>query len=261
MRRSQWIDLTRQLTLREIMGRYQGSLFGIGWSIAQPLLMLTVYTFVFSGIFKARWPGMDSDSGVLFATNLFAGLVIFNFVAECATKAPELIVINANYVKRVVFPLEILGSVTVLAAGFHALIGIALLITFKVIATGSIPLSILSIPLLLIPLITATAGVVWAVSALGVYIRDINILINVGVNLLLFLSPIFYPASAFPERWAPFLSLNPLVWMIEAMRGSVIKGLWPNPAQLFIATILGLAIAYLGLMVFRKAQRGFADVL
>jgi lipopolysaccharide transport system permease protein len=128
MRRRQRIELIWELTQREVTGRYKGSLLGIGWSFAYPLLMLAIYTFVFSSIFRARWPGSSNHSGLLFATNLFAGLVVFNLVSECATKAPALIISQANFVKRVVFPLEALGVVTVAAAAFHAAIGVMLLL-------------------------------------------------------------------------------------------------------------------------------------
>jgi lipopolysaccharide transport system permease protein len=261
MRRRQRIELIWELTRREVTGRYKGSLLGIGWSFAYPLLMLAIYTFVFSSIFRARWPGAGNDSGLLFATNLFAGLVIFNLVSECATKSPPLIISQANYVKRVVFPLEALAVVTVAGAAFHAAIGVLLLLVFKWGATGHLSFSLLSLPLLWLPLLAGTLGLVWVVSAASVYIRDVALLVNVGLSVLLFLSPIFFPASLYPERWRPLLALNPLVWMIEQMRAVVIDGQWPNLLQLMVATLVGLLVAWLGYRFFQKARRGFADVL
>jgi lipopolysaccharide transport system permease protein len=261
MKRRQRIELIWELTRREITGRYKGSLLGIGWSFAYPLLMLAIYTFVFSSIFRARWPGAGNDSGLMFATNLFAGLVVFNLVSECATKAPSLIISQANYVKKIIFPLDVLGVVTVAAAAFHAAIGILLLIVFKWAAAGQLSFSLLSLPLLWIPLLAGTLGLVWVVAAASVYIRDLALLVNVGLSVLLFISPIFFPASLYPERWQHLLALNPLVWMIEQMRMVVIGGQWPNAPKLVLATVLGLAMAKLGHWFFQKARRGFADVL
>lgn len=261
MKRSNLLELIWQLTKRDVIGRYKGSWLGIGWSFAYPLLMLCLYTFVFSGIFNARWPGVNTDSKLMFATNLFAGLVIINMLAEVASKASTLILSNVNYVKRVVFPLEILGIVTVLSATFHAAVSIVLLIFFKLIASGSLSWSILAIPILWLPLCIFCSGLGWAISALGVYIRDMALLVNVGISLLLFVSPIFFPSSAYPERWRGVLELNPLVWMIEEMRSIIIQGAWPKPLPLVVAMVSAIATTYFCYQFFKKARRGFADVL
>ena len=147
MKRRQAVELTWQFSKRDVLGRYRGSFLGLGWSLVAPLLMLSLYTFVFSTILQARWPGIESESSLLYATNLFAGLIIINFISEVATKASTLIIGHANYVKRVVFPLEILGVSTVLSAAFHSAISIGLLLVFQLIATGSLSWSILSLPL------------------------------------------------------------------------------------------------------------------
>lgn len=261
MNRRNQLELIWQLTKRDVIGRYKGSWLGIGWSFAYPLLMLCLYTFVFSGIFNARWPGVNTDSELMFATNLFAGLVVLNMIAEVASKASTLILSNVNYVKRVVFPLEILGIATVLSAAFHAAVSIILLIFFRFLASGSIPWSILLIPVLWLPLCILCIGLAWAISALGVYIRDMALLVNVGISLLLFLSPIFFPSSAYPEKWRGVLELNPLVWMIEEMRSIIIQGKWPKPLPLAVAMVSAIATTYFCYQFFKKARRGFADVL
>ena len=261
MKRRQAIELTWQFTKRDVLGRYRGSFLGLGWSMVSPLLMLCLYTFVFSSILKARWPGVAADSPLLYATNLFAGLIIINFINEVASKASTLIIGHANYVKRVVFPLEILGIATVLSAAFHAAISIALLLVFQFIATGNLSWSVVSIPLLLLPLVIASLGLAWLISALGVYVRDTVQVINVALTLLMFLSPVFFPASNYPEAFKPLLSLNPLVWLIEEMRSVTLMGQWPNVGPLLIALISALVVAYGCRNLFRKARRGFADVL
>ena len=261
MNRRQAIELTWQFTKRDVLGRYRGSFLGLGWSLVSPLLMLSLYTFVFSSILKARWPGVDVDSPLLYATNLFAGLIILNFINEVATKSSTLIIGHSNYVKRVVFPLEILGIATVLSAAFHSAISIGLLLLFQWVAAGSLSWSILAIPVLWLPLEIACLGLAWLISALGVYVRDTVQVINVALTLLLFLSPVFFPASAYPEAYKPLLSLNPLVWMIEEMRAITLNGDWPRLAPLLIALIASLFVAYGSRRLFQKARRGFADVL
>ena len=180
MNRRQAVELTWQFTKRDVLGRYRGSFLGLGWSLVAPLLMLSLYTFVFSTILQARWPGIESESSLLYAINLFAGLIIINFISEVATKASTLIIGHANYVKRVVFPLEILGVSTVLSAAFHSAISIVLLLIFQWIAAGSLSWSILSLPFLWLPLIIASLGLAWLISALGVYVRDTVQVINRG---------------------------------------------------------------------------------
>jgi len=261
MKRRQAVELTWQFTKRDVLGRYRGSFLGLGWSLVSPLLMLSLYTFVFSSILQARWPGISVDSPLLYATNLFAGLIILNFISEVATKSSTLIIGHANYVKRVVFPLEILGIATVLSAAFHSAISMALLLVFQWIATGSLSWSLITIPLLWLPLLISSFGLAWLISALGVYIRDTVQVMNVLLTLLLFLSPVFFPASAYPEPYKPLLSLNPLVWMIEEMRAVTLGGSWPHPLPLLIALLASGVVAYGCRRLFQKARRGFADVL
>ena len=261
MNKRQAIELTWQFTKRDILGRYKGSFLGLGWSLLSPLFMLVLYTFVFSSILRARWPGINVDSPLLYAVNLFAGLIIINFISEVASKSSTLIIGHANYVKRVVFPLEILGIATVLSATFHALVSITLLILFQFIATGALHLSIISLPMLWLPLMIASFGMAWLISALGVYIRDTIQMINILVTMLMFLSPVFFPASAYPEQFKFLLGLNPLVWMIEEMRSVTLQGQWPHPLPILLAIVSSCLIAYVCKRLFQKARRGFADVL
>jgi lipopolysaccharide transport system permease protein len=261
MTRQGIIDLVWQLTKRDVIGRYKGSLLGIGWSFANPLLMLALYSFVFSGIFKTKWPGMQHGSDLMFAINLFTGLIVINMLAEVAGKSTTLVVANANYVKRVIFPLETLSVVTVLSAAFHALVSIILLLVFKIIATGSVSTSIVAIPFIWIPLVIFSLGLSLVLSALGVFVRDTSMIVNIGISLMLFLSPVFFPASAYPDQWKPVLSINPLVGMIEEMRTIAIQGKWPDLTVIIWPTLLSAAFTYVAWQLFRKARRAFADVL
>ncbi|MEB3203022.1 MAG: ABC transporter permease [Synechococcus sp.] len=257
-----WIEraLLSQLIQREVAGRYRGSLLGWGWTVANPLLMLAVYTFVFSTVFKARWPDLQQAGPIGFAINLFAGLIVFNCFSECAGKAPTLILAQPNYVTKVIFPLELLGAVAVAAAGFHSLTNLAVLSLFMGLTTNAIPLTAMWLPAVWLPLMFGCLGLCWLLSALGVYLRDLPQIVNVSITILMFLSAVFYPISALPDRWQPLLSLNPLVSVIEQTRAVLLSG--KSPSLLYIATIpVALVFAELSFRLFQRARRGFADVM
>ena len=250
-----------RLTEREVLGRYRGSILGIAWSFITPLAMLAVYTFVFSQVFKARWGGLEQSGPLGFAINLFAGLIVFNLFSECAMRAPSLIISNPNYVKKVVFPLEILSWVTVGNACFHALAGLCILIAFELIAFQTVPITLFWLPLVWLPLILGALACSWLLSATGVFLRDVGQLIGVGINMLMFLSPIFFPLSALPERWQPLLRLNPLAQVIEQTRRVAVKGIDPDWAYILIGTIIALLACELSFRGFQRSKKAFADVL
>jgi len=250
-----------RLTQREVAGRYRGSVLGWSWSLLNPLLMLAVYTFVFSTVFKARWPDLQQAGPLGFAINLFAGLIVFNLFAECISKAPTLIVSQPNYVTKVVFPLELLAATSVGAAAFHAATSLVVLGLFELVAMGSIPLTALWLPLVWLPLLLGCLALGWLLSALGVYLRDLPQLVNVGLSILMFLSAIFYPVTALPERWQPLLLANPLVLVIEQTRRILISGASPSPLYLVVGIPAGILLCEWSHRLFGKARRGFADVI
>lgn len=261
-------DLWAQLTRREVQGRYRGSMLGWSWSLITPLMMLAVYTFVFSKVFQARWGSPDTNSGPLFfAINLFAGLIVFNMVSETANQSPGLILNNSNLATKVIFPLEILPSVTVAAAGFHALTSLLVLFVFQLangILSGEasgMQATLIWLPVVWIPLINGCLALGWLLTALGVYFRDLGQIIGVAMNLLMFMSAVFYPLSSLPERWQPLLQLNPLIPIIEQTRRVAINGLAPDPLYIISGSILSLIACEVAFRGFQKARRGFADVL
>jgi lipopolysaccharide transport system permease protein len=262
MGRSLWRnrELIRSLTQREVIGRYRGSTLGILWSFFNPVLMLAVYTFVFSVVFKARW-NAGSDSRTEFALVLFAGLMVFNLFSECVTRAPSLILSNANYVKKVVFPLEILPWVTLGSALFHTLISVFVWLIFYGIFFGVPPVTAGFMPLVMFPLIAFTLGISWFLASLGVYLRDVTQIIGLLTTILMFLSPIFYPVSSLPEAYRGLFQLNPLTPTIEMAREVLIWGKAPD-WTLYGASLAGaLLVACLGFAWFQKTRKGFADVL
>lgn len=250
-----------QLTRREILGRYRGSLLGWGWTFLQPLAMLSVYTFVFSQVFRARWGTLENSGPLGFAVNLFAGLIVFNLVGECVTRAPGLVLAQPNYVKKVVFPLEVLASVAVGTALFHAITSLVILVLFELLAFGALPLTFLWLPLVWLPVVLVCLAATWLLSALGVFLRDLGQLVGVLMSMLMFLSPIFYPISAMPPRWQPVLLLNPLAQAIEVTRRVTVDGVRPGMAYLLIGTALGLGVCELAFGVFSRCKRAFADVM
>lgn len=254
-------ELWWRLTERDILGRYRGSLLGVAWSFLNPLAMLAVYTFVFSQIFKARWGNLENEGPLGFAINLFAGLIVFNMIAECLTKAPSLIVANPNYVKKVIFPLEVLPCVAVSSALFHALTSLVVLACFQLIAQHELLWSALWLPLIWLPLLLGCLAVSWILASLGVFLRDIGQFIAVLISIMMFMSPIFYPASALPQRIQPLLAISPITQVIEQTRRVLISGERPSLLYVCAGILLSVIAAELGFRFFQKSKRAFADVI
>ena len=254
-------ELWWRLAEREVVGRYRGSVLGWGWSLLTPLMMLVVYTFVFSTVFKARWGDLEQAGPLGFAINLFAGLIVFNVFAECSTQAPGLILSNVNYVTKVIFPLEVLGAVSVSAALFHACTSTVVLLVFELLAIQHVPLSMLWLPVVWLPLLLGCLSLSWLLSALGVYLRDLGQLMSVVVSMLMFMSAVFYPLSALPPSWQPVLGLNPLVVVIEQSRRVLVQGQAPGWRYLVLGSLLMLLVCEMSYRLFNRARRGFADVL
>ena len=255
-------SLIYALSKREVVGRYRGSYFGILWSFINPLLMLIVYTFVFSMIFKARWSS-QSDSKTEFALVLFEGLLIFNLFSECITKSPNLILSNTNYVKKVVFPLEILPWVNLYSALFHGLISLLVWVLAYCLFVGIPHLTVLYMPLIALPFCLMVMGFSWVLASLGVYLRDTGQFIGIAVTALMFLSPVFYPITSLPEQYRSWMYLNPLTIPVQLTRDSLFWG-WQsdlNLEKLLIYSLVALGAAYVGFFWFQKTRKGFADVL
>ena len=252
--------LVKTLVQREVIGRYRGSLLGIFWSFFNPVFMLIIYTFVFSVVFKARW-NAGSDSKTEFALMLFAGLIVFNLFSECVNRAPSLILSNVNYVKKVVFPLEILPWVSLGSAFFHTLISLLVWLLAYFMFFGMPHVTILLLPFVMFPLFLLIMGLSWGLASLGVYFRDISQLITMLTTVLMFLSPIFYPIEAMPQKYQHILGLNPLALPIGQARGVLFWGKVPDFYLLLVYTLVSALIAWLGFVWFQKTRKGFSDVL
>ena len=252
-------QLIVQMTKREVVGRYKGSVMGLAWSFFNPVFMLVVYTFVFSVIFKSRWGG--DESRTLFALVLFVGMIVLGLFSEVVNRAPSIILANVNYVKKVVFPIEVLPVIAMGAALFHTLISLSVLLMAFLLFNGFLHWTVNFTPLILLPLVILTLGISWMLAAIGVFLRDVSQTISLITTVLMFLSPVFYPVTAVPERFRPFIMANPLTFIIEQAREVVIWGHLPNWIGLGAYTLAATIITWAGYTLFQKMRKGFADVL
>lgn len=253
--------LIRQLAKREISARYRGSILGFLWPFISPLVMLGVYTIVFGVVFKAKWSD-EAGSGLAdYAVQLYAGLVVFQVFQECVARAPTLITAVPNYVKKVVFPLEVLPVSVLLAALFHGVISTVILLVFNGAVNHTLHWTLVWLPLVWLPLLGFSIGCTWLVSAIGVYVRDIQHVVSLGLQVLFFATPILYPLSRAPDRLRWLLRLNPLCDIIANQRAVLVEGVPPCWTALGIGLVCGVVIAAAGYAFFMHTKRGFADVV
>jgi lipopolysaccharide transport system permease protein len=250
-----------QLLRRDIHTRYRGSVLGLLWSLVTPLLMLAIYTFVFQYIFKARWADTAGDTRLGFAMVLFLGLSLHGMLSEVLAKSPLLITSNQNFVKKIVFPLELLSWVNLLSALITFCISFCLLLLFIIIETGELHLTGMLMPLVLLPYFFMLLGISWFLAALGVYLRDIQQVSGTLATLLLFLSPVFYAIDILPAAWQQWIYLNPLSFVVDAARALLIYGQLPKLTTWLIYTCCALVVCKGGHWFFNRVRVGFADVL
>lgn len=254
-------SLLWQMTRRNVEVRYRGSALGLVWSFVQPMMMLTVYTFVFSVVFKARW-GADTVGGKgAFAVIMFCGMAMYNLFSEAVSSSCGCIVGNPNFVKKVIFPLEILPLAQTLSTFVLGMAWFVLLFLGAVFILGKISLTMLLLPVVLVPLMLFTLGVAYFAAAFGVYVRDTQYVIGVVLQILFFMTPIFYPINAVPERFRTWLEMNPLTVMIEQGRNVFLYGRLPDWGYLGVAVLISLVVLQFGYFFFARTKRGFADVL
>lgn len=253
-------ELLWDLVKRDFIGRYKGSMLGVVWSLFNPLLMLAIYTFVFSVAFKAKWGGGEENK-VAFAIVLFSGMIIHGFFAECLNRAPSLITSYPSYVKKVVFPLEILPWMSLFSALLHFLVSFGVLLIFCLLTGVAIKGGTLLIPIVLIPLILTVLGLSWIFASLGVYLRDLSQIMGMITTVALFVAPVFYPIDTLPEAYQQLLVWNPITLPVIQLRDLM---LWAKPLQWdqwAISIAVGASICCVGYWWFQKTRRGFADVL
>jgi len=250
-------DLLFQLVKRDVLLRYRGAMFGVLWIFLSPLLMLAIFAFVFGHVFQARWA--QQEAGVPFWILLYGGLIAFNLFSDTVSRAPTAIRAYPSYVKKIIFPVEILPLVPLGAALVHVVFNFLILLVALAV-TGFLHISILLFPLLLVPIVLFSIGLAWFLAAWGVFIKDMTQIVPVFVQMLMFLSPVFYPVSALPQQLQPIYLHNPLGAVIEACRAVIIGNSVPWTAW-GLALLLSVIAFVLGYAFFQHSREEFADVL
>jgi len=253
--------LISKLSRKAIIVRYRGSLLGLLWAFIQPLMMLAVYTFVFSVIFEAKWGQALEQDKLSFALALFVGILTFNIIGDTVNASPGLILGHANFVKKVVFPLEILPVVKLVESVVFSLFGLLVLVVAKILSAHSLSWTLVLLPVVWFPVLLFALGWSYILASLGVFIRDIGSVTSVVVSMLLFLSPIFYPVSAVPEGLRFYIQMNPIAVFVEDARRVILWGQTPDFQGYTVCLLISVITFVLGFSWFMKSKNAFADVL
>jgi lipopolysaccharide transport system permease protein len=255
-------DLIGRLAGREFSQRFRGSVLGAAWAVLTPLLLALVFTFVFGTVFQARWGDMQPGTGQGSFTVIFlVGLVTHGIFAEALSRAPGLVLSNPSYVKKVVFPLEILPVVVVCTALLNGCIGMAIAVALNLVLNQALSPTLFLLPLVLLPYILLVMGLVLIFAATGVYLRDLSQIVGFVVTLTLFMTPIFYPIEALPPAFQPMMWLNPLTLIVEQARAVTVFGAVPDWGQLALYTLAAGAMLQGSFWWFQRTRNGFADVI
>lgn len=249
--------LLGHLIKRDVLLRYRGAMFGVLWMFLSPLFMLAIFAFVFGQIFQARWP--QQTGGLPFWLLLYSGLITFNIFAETVSRAPGAVRNCASFVKKIIFPVQILPLVPLGAALVHGTFNYLILLA-ALAFIGALHWHLLLFPLLLLPAVLLALGLSWFVAAWGVFIKDMTQIMPMFMQVLMFVSPVFYPVEAVPTLLHPLYRFNPLGVVIEANR-NLTSGLPLDWITWAWALFAGLAGALLGHAFFQHAREEFADAL
>ena len=252
-------DLVWQLTKREVLGRYRGASFGLAWSIITPFMMLAIYSFAFGTVMRGRWPGADENTS--FPLILFAGLIVHAFFAECLTRAPTLVTSHPNFVKRVIFPLELLPWPMVLSATFHLMMNLVVFCILRYAMDGQFTPGALWFPVVMFPLAVLCMGIVWALAALGVYLRDLGQVVGLIATATLFLSSAVTPVQIVSPNLRWVIELNPITFIIDQAREVLLWNGSPDWSGLSLYLAVSLVFAWAGWAWFQFTRKGFADVI
>jgi lipopolysaccharide transport system permease protein len=252
-------SLIRTMVRRDILGRYRGSFAGTFWTFLNPLILMLTYFFVFGVVLGTRFPSDPSRSG--FALYFLAGMLPWLAFSEAAGRAPLVMIEHRNFVKKLVFPVETL-PVNLVAAGFVSQVfGILLFLAVALIARGSVPSSVVWLPVLIVPQLLFTAGVTWFLAALGVFFRDLAQLNGFLLTLWFFLTPICYPEASLPPQALLILAKNPMFTLVRGYRAVLLEGnapVWRSTWKLWVVAWL---VFILGYAWFYKLRKSFADVI
>ncbi len=253
-------ELIGALARREVLERYRGSILGMTWSFVNPLILMLIYTVVFSVVQRMQWIQTRAGFGD-FAIMVYSGLIAFNFFSEMMAKSVRVIVNSPNYVKRIAFPVEILPCVLAGGALFHAAASWIILLAGTWLMTGTLHATALLLPVVWIPLVVCALAISLFLSAVGVFIRDTEYIVGLALSILFFLTPIFYSTDRVPQALQWILFINPVAYASENTRKVCILGLAPNWGSWL--ALLGVGLLFLAVFAgwFRVIKKRFPDVL
>lgn len=254
-------DLLFSLAGRDFKLKYRESVLGTIWSVLVPLVMLGLYTVIFSTIFSARWGGEPVVNKVDYAVILFIGLIVYGVFADTISRAPSVILSNPGFVKKVVFPLEVLPGVAMLSALYNAAMECIALLIFLCFSSFGFHAEALLFPIVLVPFLIMVYGLALIFASLGVFIRDFDQFAGLVARVMMYLLPVLYPAKIFPEPWRSMMEADPLAVFVGQMRGLVVYGRIPEWSQLGVASVWSLAVLAVGCFWFQKTRKAFADVI
>jgi lipopolysaccharide transport system permease protein len=252
-------NLIYAIAKRDVESRYKGTILGLLWAMVTPLIAMSIYIFVFGTIFNAKW--VKGEDGVQYVLLLYMGLIIFNCFSECINRAPMLVLSNSNYVKKIIFPLEVLSVSSALSSLFQVGLSMIIWLIIYLFAFGSLNLTVLFAPIILIELAMLCVGIGLILSSVGVFVRDLTQIMSSITSMLLFLSPVLYPVSSIPEEYRGWIYLNPLVQIIESIRLVMFYGKVPDPYLMLSSMFIQIIIFLMGIYWFQKTKKGFADVM
>jgi len=258
---SKYRELITSMTVQNFRSTYQASYLGIAWQILLPLIMLSIFYFVFGVILGGRFSNIATESRLDYALALFVGLGFFNFLAQNIGSAPSIIASNIAYVKSLSFPLEVLSITTVLTTFFTLVINIAITAVVFLLAKRGIYLSSICTIFYLLCILMIALGISWWLSATAVFFRDISAVVSPLTIILMFMCPIFYPASMVPKRIKWVIEMNPVAVIIEDVRACLLYGIWPSLTSVVCVFLFSLFCAVMGYCLFVRSKVAFADVV
>ena len=254
-------NLLIEFTKRDFLQRYKGSKLGFLWAILSPLLMLAVYSFIFVAVFKIKWANDVNSEDMMYTLMIFSALIPFNIFAESVNRASAILPQSANYIKKVVIPIEVLPISIVLSTMINNLFSIVLLSLGKIIFLETPNWTLIFAPLAFIPILLLSMGSALFISALGVYLRDLTYVVSIAINVIFYLSPVFYSSEIMPERFKFLLSVNPIAPIIEINRDIFIRGELFDGSSYLLSLLTSVVVLILGLSSFYYLRKGFADVI
>jgi lipopolysaccharide transport system permease protein len=254
-------DLIQAILRREISERFKGSVAGWIWPIVAPLLAIVVYTFAFTTNMKLPVGDATAGARVAYALFMFSGIVVFNFWSEMAFRAPMLLHEYVHFIKQTIFPSDMLAVISTLRATWYALISVGVMLVFQLVFAGSLPWTVVLLPLMLIPFLAFLVGMSWFLSAIGAFTRDAGYLMINIVPIFMFLTPVFYPHDALPAPLNFWIYANALTGYVEVMRDIVLIGKIPNWYVYGWTLVTSIGTFYFGYWFFDRYRNVIVDVI